>query len=75
MTYNVGNTLVGKGALGETRKYIVTKVTPKAVVFNLLSNGKVLENCTYRSKIDQDGQLRINVTPMRTIYVKKVEAA
>jgi hypothetical protein len=72
MTYNVGDMLVGKGLLGETKKYMVTKVTPKMVFFNLVQGGKALANCCHRSKPDQDGQLRIDVSPYRSIYLKKV---
>jgi hypothetical protein len=71
MTYNVGDILVGEGTLGEMRKYIVTKITPKMVVFNLVQGGKALSNCVYRSKPDQDDNLRIAVSPYRSILLRK----
>jgi hypothetical protein len=71
MTYNVGDILVGKGAFEGKRKYIVTKVTPKTVDFNLIQNGKVLMNCIYKAQIDEEGKLRINITPYRSIHLQK----
>lgn len=71
MAYNVGDRLIGKGILGDTRHYQVTKVTAKSVIFHLVNNGTVLENCRYQAKPEEDGTLRIRATSMRDIKVRK----
>jgi hypothetical protein len=71
MEYSIGDILVGEGALEERRNYIVTKTTPKTVFFSPIRGGKVLANCAYKSRIDQEGKLRIDVTPYRSIYLRK----
>jgi hypothetical protein len=52
--YKVGDVLRGCGEW-----YVVTKLTPKAVVFNRLAETVVLHGCTHHSKPDKDGNLKI----------------